>query len=88
MSSSINLNLTGVGDEIAAAAVDAIRKQQATSESSVLIGKEIAKQIGKEVSARARCCCSQNCFSRLAKACSRLARTDSWYVLRVFRSAR
>jgi hypothetical protein len=52
MSSSINLNLnlTGVGDEIAAAAVDAIRKQQATSESSVLIGKEIAKQIGKEVS--------------------------------------
>ena len=50
MSSSINLNLTGVGDEFAAAAVEAMRKQQATSESSVLIGKEIAKQIGKEVS--------------------------------------
>ena len=41
MSSSINLNLTGVGDEFAAAAVEAMRKQQATSESSVLIGKEI-----------------------------------------------
>lgn len=50
MSSSINFNLTGVGDEIAAAAVDAMRKQQVTSESSVLIGKEIAKKIGKEVS--------------------------------------
>jgi hypothetical protein len=49
MSSSINLNLTGVGDEIAAVVAESMRKQQAASESSALIGKEIGEEVGKEI---------------------------------------
>jgi hypothetical protein len=49
MSSSINLNLTGVGDQIAATVAEAMRKQQAASESAALVGKEIGREIGTEI---------------------------------------
>jgi hypothetical protein len=51
MASSINLNLTEVGDEIAVAVANAMRKQQATfqSRTAATIGKEIGKQVGKEI---------------------------------------
>jgi hypothetical protein len=54
MSSSINLSLTGVGEEIAAAVAEAMRKQQATfqSQTAATIGKAIGKQVGKEIAGK------------------------------------
>jgi hypothetical protein len=55
MSSSLNLDLSGVSDQIAAAVAiavaEAMSKQKATlqSQNAALIGEEISGQVGKEV---------------------------------------
>jgi len=51
MCSSVSLNLTGVGEEIAVAVAEAMRKQQATfqSQTAATIGKAIGKEVGKDI---------------------------------------
>lgn len=47
MSASINLNLNGVGDEIAVAVAEAMRKQLATfqCQTASIIGKQVSEQV-------------------------------------------
>jgi hypothetical protein len=47
MSASINLNLDGVGDEIAVAVAEAMRKQLATfqCQTASIIGKQVSDQV-------------------------------------------
>jgi hypothetical protein len=51
MSSSINLNLTGVGDEIAAAVAEAMRKQLATfqCQTAGIIAKQVSEQVAAAI---------------------------------------